>query len=293
MSDLKVVRWKRHGQDRLYVNLPDGSAVAWADCRTGKVTILVEPYRHEALRLLRPLLTRPSPTSRSNPAAKPKPRTAAGREVVPELPPLTPPDDLALHRPGEGLRRLLAEEGPSPVQRVLSWLLRRESEWDSWRMGLAGERRVGGELQRLSRSGWRVLHSVPLPRNVDIDHLLIGPGGVFSINTKRHFGKPVWVGDEMAKVSHGRPQPYARKSKAEAGRVQAVLERYSDVPVQVQPVIVFVGVTELTKAATQFTVRVYREREVSALGPLSGVLDAAQIDALYAVARHRRAWLSA
>ncbi|MEV8317772.1 nuclease-related domain-containing protein [Streptomyces sp. NPDC059900] len=160
-------------------------------------------------------------------------------------------------------------------------------------MGLAGERRVGGELQRLSRSGWRVLHSVPLPRDVDIDHLLIGPGGVFSINTKRHFGKSVWVGDEMAKVGYGPPQPYARKSKAEAARVQAVLERYAGIPVQVQPVIVFVGVTKLTKAATQFTVRVYREREVSALGPLSGVLDADQIEALYAVARHRRAWLSA
>ncbi|WP_449657794.1 nuclease-related domain-containing protein [Streptomyces longisporoflavus] len=188
---------------------------------------------------------------------------------------------------------MLAEKGPGPAQRLLSWLLRRESEWDSWRMGLAGERRVGGELQRLSRSGWRVLHSVPLPRDVDIDHLLIGPGGVFSVNTKRHFGKSVWVGDEMAKVSHGPPQPYARKSKAEAARVQAVLERYADIPVQVQPVIVFVGVTELTKAATQFTVRVYREREVSALGPLGGVLDAGQIDALYAVARHRRAWLAA
>ncbi|MGW6060961.1 hypothetical protein [Streptomyces sp. NPDC055189] len=60
-----------------------------------------------------------------------------------------------------------------------------------------------------------------------------------------------------------------------------------------QPVIAFVGVTELTKAATQFTVRVYREREVSALGPLGGVLDAGEIDALYAVARHRRAWLAA
>ncbi|MGW6023721.1 nuclease-related domain-containing protein [Streptomyces sp. NPDC055099] len=293
MGDLKVVRWKRHGQDRLYVNLPDGSAVAWADCRTGKVTILVEPYRHEALGLLRPLLTRPSPAPRSSAAAKPKPRRSVEPQGVPELPPLTAPDDLALNRPGEGLRCLLAEKGPSAAQRVLSWLLRRESEWDSWRMGLAGERRVGGELQRLSRYGWRVLHSVPLPRDVDIDHLLIGPGGVFSINTKRHFGKTVWVGDEMAKVNHGPPQPYARKSKAEAGRVQAVLRRYTDIPVHVQPVIVFVGVTELTKAATQFTVRVYREREVSALGPLSGVLDARQIDELYAVARHRRAWLSA
>lgn len=148
-------------------------------------------------------------------------------------------------------------------------------------------------MQRLSRNGWRVLHSVPLPRDVDIDHLMIGPGGVFSINTKHHHGKAVWIGDEMARVNHGSPQPYARKSKAEALRAQKVLERYVGFPVRVEPVIVFVGVTDLAKAATQLTVRVYREREVSALGPLSGVLDPGQVETVHSVARHRLAWLSA
>ncbi|MFF6784538.1 nuclease-related domain-containing protein [Streptomyces sp. NPDC012510] len=33
----------------------------------------------------------------------------------------------------------------------------------------------------MRRHGWWVLHSIPLPRNVDLDHLLIGPGGVFSV----------------------------------------------------------------------------------------------------------------
>lgn len=49
MGSLKVVRWKRHGHDRLYVNLPDGIAVAWMDCRTGKIEILDERHRREAL----------------------------------------------------------------------------------------------------------------------------------------------------------------------------------------------------------------------------------------------------
>ncbi|MFE0536383.1 nuclease-related domain-containing protein [Streptomyces nigra] len=145
------------------------------------------------------------------------------------------------------------------MERVVSRLLRRSSEWDSWRKGLAGERRVGAELNRLGRHGWRVLHSVPLADKVDIDHLLIGPGGVFSINTKHHHRRAVWVGDDSVKVDHGKPAPYARKSRAEAKRVARVLERYCDFSVPVEPVLVFVGVTELKVVATQLDVRVYQE----------------------------------
>lgn len=158
-------------------------------------------------------------------------------------------------------------------------------------MGLAGERRVGAELARLSAYGWRVLHGVPKSNGGDVDHLLIGPGGVFSINTKNHEGQTVWVGDTMARIGHGKPVPYAAASKAEAAYVQAVLERHCGFAVPVEPVLVFVGVTELKRAATQFTVRVYQEREVSALGPLSGKLAPEQVQKVYDVARHRRAWL--
>lgn len=63
---------------------------------------------------------------------------------------------------------------------------------------------MGAELDRLARRGWRVLHSIPLANNVDVDHLLIGPGGVFSINTKYHHNKVVWVGDDAVKVNHGK-----------------------------------------------------------------------------------------
>ncbi|MFF4287034.1 nuclease-related domain-containing protein [Streptomyces sp. NPDC001633] len=177
------------------------------------------------------------------------------------LPPLTPADDLAVNPPGRALRDLLAESGPGLMERVVSRLLRRPSEWDSWRKGLAGERRVGAELNRLGRHGWRVLHSVPLANKVDIDHLLIGPGGVFSINTKHHHQRAVWVGDDSVKVDHGKPAPYARKSRAEAKRVARVLERYCDFPVPVEPVLVFVGVTELKVVATQLDARVYQERQ--------------------------------
>ncbi|GHA59065.1 hypothetical protein GCM10010330_08740 [Streptomyces tendae] len=103
----------------------------------------------------------------------------------------------------------------------------------------------------------------------------------------------MWVGDDSVKVDHGKPAPYARKSRAEANRVVRVLERYCDFPVPVEPVLVFVGVSELKVVATQLTVRVYEERQVAALAPLSGVLTADQVEQVYGVARHSQAWARA
>ncbi|MET9121520.1 nuclease-related domain-containing protein [Streptomyces sp. NPDC004528] len=285
--ELKVTRWKRYGHDRLYANLPDGRAVGWADVRTGDITVLVAEYRDDVIAILTDHL-------RNNPEPVPPHKTLgtpqAEAEVPPLLPPLTAADDLSANRPGESL---LDKSGPGLIKRVVSQLLRRPAEWDSWRKGLAGERRVGAELNRLERHGWRVLHSIPLADKVDVDHLLIGPGGVFSINTKKHQKRAVWVGDDSVKVDHGKPAPYARKSRAEAKRVARVLEHYCGFPVPVEPVLVFVGVTDLNVVATQLSVRVYKEREVAALAPLSGVLTAEQVERVYGVARHRQAWIRA
>lgn len=280
--ELHVTRWKRYGHDRLYANLPDDTAVGWADVTTGDITVLRAEYRDDMIAVLTKHLQGLTETVSSERAPEAQAR--------PMLPPLTLADDLAANVPGQSLRDLLAESGSGLMERVVSRLLRRPSEWDSWRKGLAGERRVGVELNRLGRHGWHVLHSVPLANKVDIDHLLIGPGGVFSINTKHHHKRAVWVGDDSVKVDHGKPAPYARKSRAEAKRVVRVLERYCAFPVPVEPVLVFVGVTELKVVATQLSVRVYQERQVSALAPLSGVLTADQVEQVYSVARHRQAW---
>lgn len=295
MGELKISRWRKSGHDRLYVNLPDGTAVAWADCRSGKVTVEVEDHRQEALALLKLHLTGlPAPTGPAPerpPAAQRARPDLASRPGLRKLPPLTSPDDLALNRPGSGIRDMLRSKGPSRVRRMLDRLLRRKTEWDSWFKGLAGEQTAGAELNRLRAQGWKVLHSIQLARGGDIDHLLVGPGGVFTVNTKNFQGKSVWIGDDMVKVDHGPPHPYPAKSRAEATHARRVLERYCPFPVEVEPILVFVGVRELPKEATQLQVRVYRVKEVAALGPLSGRLTPEQVEIVYAVARHRRAWL--
>jgi hypothetical protein len=57
--------------------------------------------------------------------------------------------------------------------------------------GATGEEHVGGLLQPLSTHGWHVVHDASLGHG-NVDHILIGPSGVFTVETKSHPG-PVYV----------------------------------------------------------------------------------------------------
>jgi hypothetical protein len=50
-------------------------------------------------------------------------------------------------------------------------------------LGRDGERAVGRTLERLVADGYHVFHDIVGP-NWNIDHLMIGPGGIFTIETK-------------------------------------------------------------------------------------------------------------
>jgi hypothetical protein len=58
--------------------------------------------------------------------------------------------------------------------------------------GARAEEHVGAVLDQLPRSRWRVIHDASLGRG-NVDHIVIGPPGVFTIETKSHPG-PVRVG---------------------------------------------------------------------------------------------------
>jgi Nuclease-related domain len=57
--------------------------------------------------------------------------------------------------------------------------------------GATGEEHVGSLLEKMSDDGWVVIHDASLGRG-NVDHILIGPPGVFTIETKSHPG-PVRV----------------------------------------------------------------------------------------------------
>ncbi len=59
----------------------------------------------------------------------------------------------------------------------------------SLRLGYIGELTVGQALNRMMLAGWRVYHDFPA-ESFNIDHVLVGPKGVFAVETKTR-SKPV------------------------------------------------------------------------------------------------------
>jgi hypothetical protein len=57
-----------------------------------------------------------------------------------------------------------------------------------WGRGAAGERRTAKVLRPLIRKGWTVAHDVPHGRT-NFDHVLVGPPGVFLLETKFRAGR--------------------------------------------------------------------------------------------------------
>jgi len=53
--------------------------------------------------------------------------------------------------------------------------------------GATGEEQVGSLLEALAADGWSVLHDVSFAHG-NVDHLLIGPPGLFTVETKSHPG---------------------------------------------------------------------------------------------------------
>lgn len=55
---------------------------------------------------------------------------------------------------------------------------------ENWQQGVWGERATAKALRSLEREGWVVLHDLPAGRG-NVDHIAIGPGGIFLLDSKR------------------------------------------------------------------------------------------------------------
>jgi hypothetical protein len=64
-------------------------------------------------------------------------------------------------------------------------------DFSSWSQGAEGEEAVGDILDGLAPAGWHVIHDVAFGRG-NIDHILVGPGGIFTIETKSRGGR-IWL----------------------------------------------------------------------------------------------------
>jgi Nuclease-related domain len=109
---------------------------------------------------------------------------------------------------------------------VAGWALRFRPSPDAtaWQRGAAGERRTARLLDALERHGWAILHDLAVPGSrANLDHLVIGPGGVFVIDSKQYRGRLQL--DAVGKLWHGRYPlaPAVRAASWEADQAAQVL----------------------------------------------------------------------
>ena len=277
MGNLVVTPWKRYGKNRAYVNTSDGQRVGWVDLDTAVQTLERPDLAAEFAKVVHDYLGLVAPPTVD--------------EVVEY--------DLALQRPGEGARLRAEEELAEMRSRTrVGTVIARTLDWKTderaWRVGADGEKTVGARLERLRSYGWRVLHSVPVgKKGSDIDHVLIGPGGVYTINTKNHPGKKVWVGKHAIRVD-GRSVSYLRNSRFEADRASDLLSAVAGFLVVTRPAIVFLTgglITDLTIKQRPDDVLIFSRADVPrAFRQASKRLTSDQVEYLYEIARRRSTW---
>lgn len=114
------------------------------------------------------------------------------------------------------------------------------------RQGRDGERIVGQFLEDLREKGYRIIHDIP-GKKFNIDHVLIGPHGVFTVETKT-ISKPA---RGEAKITFDGEHVFVRgfkpdrdpivQARAEADWLNTFFQDSAGRKVVVQPIVVYPG----------------------------------------------------
>jgi hypothetical protein len=124
---------------------------------------------------------------------------------------------------------------------AVGWGLRFRPSPDAvaWRRGAVGERRTARLLGPLEQHGWAVLHDLAIPGSrANLDHLMIGPGGVFMIDSKQYRGRLRL--DPSGRLWHGR-YPLAPTLQAVSFEADQAAQVLPDPGVVVVPIVAVHG----------------------------------------------------
>ncbi len=326
-TGLQVNRWRRFGKDRLYVSHGDEVKVGWWDltadeghpetpsdaaalieavtnwkagCRNASPGRGATAQPHDAP--IRGVDTR-------SPQSPPDIRDADVAEVLLAQSPVDPPVavsrdrkgrairpwfDLSTNEPGaEAREQAIAARDAAPVKSLLARALGVHTNERAWRIGADGEERVAARLAKLAKKDprWRSLHAIPVGnRGSDIDHLVIGTGGVFTLNTKHHPGAKIWVGGETFLVD-GHKQPYIRNSRHEAARAAKLLTSACGFPVHVDGVIVTVNADDVVVKKAPAGVHVVPRMQIARWLLRHGPIHSESVlEAIFDAARRSTTW---
>lgn len=114
----------------------------------------------------------------------------------------------------------------------------------NYQLGAWGESRTARTLMPLLEDGWFVVHDISRWIS-NLDHVLVGPGGIFVLDTKNYQGT-VTVERGQLSISHGdgAPSTYfgdtlARRSRAQGAALHDILARRNQRGLWVSAVVVF------------------------------------------------------
>ena len=200
--------------------------------------------------------------------------------------------DLAMNRPGAAARaKALEVRRAAPIRSRVARVMGVHTDERAWRIGADGEEEVGRRLAKIG-AGWHVLHAVPVgKKGSDIDHVVIGPPGVFTLNTKNHPGKSIWVAERSFLVS-GQKTDYLQNSTFEARRATALLSNASGFEVSVEPVIVVMAEKLTIKSEPHGVHVVGRKHLMKWLKSRPATLTAEGVSEIYDRARVVSTWQS-
>ncbi len=254
---LTVRRWRRYGADRLFVTQETGARVGSVDLQSGEV-VVEDPHFESGLR---------------------RAAQAYLRADVAEL-------EMSLPTQNAGAL------DPADEAALQAWL--GGQDWDDIALAaLRGERgsSVRTRLERLTDEGWQVIHDVPLGRQGSlVDHLLIGPAGIFTVTERRHPGQRVVVEGRTLSVD-GTYVPYLRDARLEAARVQGALLAAACASITVRGVVVVLGDLQVRTVQPQHDAFVMARRDVQTVFRAMPVrLDPARVAAVAHVARQKATW---
>ena len=114
------------------------------------------------------------------------------------------------------------------------------------RQGIDGEKAVGQFLERLREQGYQVFHDL-IGEGFNVDHVLIGPAGVFTIETKtwskpqRSDARIVYDGNTLTVAGREPDRDPLVQAKAQAHWLRGLLFESTGRRIEVRPVVVFPG----------------------------------------------------
>lgn len=112
-------------------------------------------------------------------------------------------------------------------------------------LGYRGEQTVGHMLEQLRADGYHVFHDIP-GNGFNVDHVIVGPGGVFVIETKARMKplgdtKVIYDGDKVKVDGLAPDRDPIVQVQAAARQVRELIKQTAGLDAPIRPVVLFPG----------------------------------------------------